>query len=81
MKVVLILESCAHVDSRMRGRCSRRREEKVGHRSGVGDKHWEVPRETDGWCREKPWSPDQARTEERSLEKSCESGILAKLYH
>lgn len=53
----------------------------MGHRSGVGDKHWEVPRETDGWCREKPWSPDQARTEERSLEKSCESGILAKLYH
>lgn len=47
------------------------------HRSGVGDRHWEVPRETDGWCREKPWSPDQARAQE----KSDKSGLLAKPYH
>lgn len=42
----------------------------MGHRSGVGDRHWEVPRATDGRCREKPWSRGQARTQERSLEKS-----------
>lgn len=40
----------------------------MGHRSGVGDRHWEVPRRTDGWCK-KSWSLDQARTEERSLEE------------
>lgn len=53
----------------------------MGHRSGVGDRHWEVPRGTDGWRREKPWSPDQAKTEERSLEKSWEPGLLPKLNH
>lgn len=39
------------------------------HRSGQGDRHWEVPRGTDGWCREKPRSLDRARTQETSLEK------------
>lgn len=53
----------------------------MGHRSGVGDRHWEVPRATDGRCREKPWSRGQARTQERSLEKSWESELVPKFYH
>lgn len=37
----------------------------MGCRSGVGDRHWEALRGTDGWCRKKSWSPDQARPQKR----------------
>lgn len=53
----------------------------MGHGSGVGDRHGEVPRGTDGWCREKLWAWGQARTQERLLEKSWESGLVPKFCH
>ena len=48
----------------------------MGHRSGVGDRPWEVPGRADGWCRDKPGSPDQTRTQERSPEKNWREGSI-----